>query len=91
MSLITQFSLCLGVCLRSASSCGAGDYFGWAEAASASAAMALAGGIRTALDRFHHRVLVLPSWISVWAGCKWAGLGTIGMAESDPVGTFDYG
>ena len=76
---------------RSAKTCGAADYFGWASAASASAAKTIAGGIPTALEGFTHRVLVLPSQISSWAGCTWAGLGTIGPAESDPIGTFGYG
>ena len=73
---------------RSSSTCTALDYFGWADAASAAAEVALGGP--ALLSLFSHRVLVLPSWASVWAGCAWAGLGTVGPAYTDPEGGNGY-
>ena len=74
---------------RSARSCTAYDYFGWADAASSAAEASLPPSV--SLDSFQHRVLVLPSWISTWAGCAWAGLGTVGPAYTPPSGGYGYG
>ncbi|GAX79419.1 hypothetical protein CEUSTIGMA_g6860.t1 [Chlamydomonas eustigma] len=65
----------------SAYSCTALDFFGWADTASQIAADMIGS---STMSSFNHRVLVLPKGISLWAGCSWAGLGTIGPAYVDP-------
>lgn len=43
------------------------------------------------IQSFKHRVLVLPKWIQTWAGCTWAGLGTVGPSYVTPSGGYGYG